>query len=350
MFRDFFVFFEVLLGASITPLLAHTYWNRQLIRKIKKLHPELDRVEHERIREERYPREDYYIPVGFITVIALIGMLSLFWTGFDAPVNGKKSSYNLLTTGVRYMGNKKVVPNNALEKEKNDKRTEEEKILDYYIKSIAALRFGFLGACIFSLTNFIRRYITMDLPPRVYYAMGIRVIVACAIALMIRFVTEDSLMNTDYLPALFFMIGLFPESGLEFLKTVFKSILGIGIDKRKFPLTMIEGISVFHEYRLREEGIDNVQNLATADLEDLVFKTSFCKNQVKDWISQSKLCLHFEKNMETFRDVGIRNMDEFLLVYDSKAISDALKIPADRLLAVGEVIKTLENAELIVKE
>jgi hypothetical protein len=53
----------------------------------------------------------------------------------------------------------------------------------------------------------------------------------------------------------------------------------------------VSGINLWIEYRLAEEGIENVQNLATADPITLAIHTHYNVRTLVDWIDQA-LLLH----------------------------------------------------------
>ncbi|HVS64427.1 MAG TPA: hypothetical protein VMT85_13095 [Thermoanaerobaculia bacterium] len=55
-------------------------------------------------------------------------------------------------------------------------------------------------------------------------------------------------------------------------------------------------------------GIDNAQNLAEAELIDLVLRTPFPPTQILDWIAQAKLFVCFKDRIEGLRSVGIRTI------------------------------------------
>jgi len=57
-------------------------------------------------------------------------------------------------------------------------------------------------------------------------------------------------------------------------------------------LTRLEGIDSWTEARLAEEGVDNVQALATAPLHRLVLRTHFTTQRVVDWVDQALLFVH----------------------------------------------------------
>ena len=67
-------------------------------------------------------------------------------------------------------------------------------------------------------------------------------------------------------------------------------LLNIGKPKQNdLPLQMVRGINIWKEYRLEEEGVENVQNLATADVVELAVKTHYNFRTLIDWIDQSIL-------------------------------------------------------------
>lgn len=68
-----------------------------------------------------------------------------------------------------------------------------------------------------------------------------------------------------------FSLGYFPNLAIRW----FGRISRTSVHERQrrsdaLPLSLIDGISELHESRLQDEGIDNVQNLAAANIRDLV--------------------------------------------------------------------------------
>jgi hypothetical protein len=57
------------------------------------------------------------------------------------------------------------------------------------------------------------------------------------------------------------------------------------------PLSQIDGLSVWHESRLDEEDIENVPNLATADIVELMLNTKIAPNRIIDWVDQALLLM-----------------------------------------------------------
>ena len=180
---------------------------------------------------------------------------------------------------------------------------------------LKAMQFGFLGAYIFSLQLVYRRYTTFDLQPIVYMYCALTIIAG----IVFNFVAFEAInalngpenasgLTEGLLPIVAFSLGYFPYLAIRWFNRVGYSALGVQRRRASFlPLGLIDGISQFHETRLRDEGIDNVQNLASAELDELLINTRFSAPQVIAWVDQAILYLYLESNeIETFRRGGIR--------------------------------------------
>ena len=65
------------------------------------------------------------------------------------------------------------------------------------------------------------------------------------------------------------------------------------------PISDLDGLTVWHEARLEEEDIENVPNMATADLLDLMLNTRFPPDRLVDWVDQAILYTHLGVDGET---------------------------------------------------
>jgi hypothetical protein len=85
-----------------------------------------------------------------------------------------------------------------------------------------------------------------------------------------------------------FLIGFFPELGLRALRQglagVVRALL-IGTDER-FPLRQLDGVTIWVQARFLEEGIEDMQNLATANLVDLMLYTRMPISRLVDWMTR----------------------------------------------------------------
>ncbi len=180
--------------------------------------------------------------------------------------------------------------------------------------SIVAITWAFMGSYLFALQYIFRRYVTFDLYPRVYYDVTIRILYAVTIALAIRFVHED-FAASSLAPAIFFVIGSFPDRGFAYLEGKLADLPGWSVNKemqaKNFPLSMIEGISLLHRPRFKELGIDNVQNLAAADFVELVVRTPFSEEVLINWMFEAKLLVVVGENMPRLKNVGINDVIAF---------------------------------------
>lgn len=234
-----------------------------------------------------YPR-GFILPVVFVTVLCLAGFTHLFFGDeLLTPVHR-----NLLLGGTS--------PLSGMEPEAAAERL-----------SLLVLVLAFTSAYLWSCQNVFRRLVTGDLGPGTYYSAGLRMTFAPLLALMISWLPGADTFGRDALPVMAFLIGIFPERGLHYLKQRIRIFSG---DKSaradELPCDMIEGVDVFHKLRLAEVGIDNAQNLAEANLIDLLLRTPYRAGQLIDWIAQAKLYLLFKQDIEKLRRVGVRSAFE----------------------------------------
>ncbi len=91
----------------------------------------------------------------------------------------------------------------------------------------------------------------------------------------------------------------------------------------RFPLSDLDGLTVWDQARLLEEGIEDVHALATANLVDLLLGTRVPVNTLVDWMDQALLCLSVSKEFgdrqprESLRMFGIRTATDLIRVWDS---------------------------------
>jgi hypothetical protein len=153
-------------------------------------------------------------------------------------------------------------------------------------------------------------------------------IYASFLSLMLSFLLE-SMPTREYtreiLPVVAFLTGMLPEQALVYIR----ERVGIFSERNAskaydFPLQMIEGINMFHRIRLSEVGIDNAQNLAEANIVELLLKTPFSPLQLIDWVAQAKLYIYFRSDIETLRSEGIRTVFDLRQICDNEQFIDQL--------------------------
>lgn len=175
---------------------------------------------------------------------------------------------------------------------------------------------AFLGAYLWGLQQIIIRYFRNDLVPGVYYNLGVRMIFAAIIALLIYQmihafgldpVGQEAGVGTGILPAIAFLIGIFPQRALRYMServNVFSSV--DQPNTGSIPLEMIQGITVDDKLRLVEEGVDTVSDLANADIIRLLFTTPYTTSQLIDWLLQAKLCVLVGDDIKELRAHAVR--------------------------------------------
>jgi tetratricopeptide (TPR) repeat protein len=194
-------------------------------------------------------------------------------------------------------------------------------------ETLLAVRFGFLGAYTFSMQLVYRRYTTLDLQPTVFMSCGLTLIAGIAFN-YVAFSMLSSLFgstpstNTEPLSGIeagalaiiAFSLGYFPNLAIRWFNQIASNALGVRQRRMDLlSLNMIEGISQFHEIRLREEGIDNIENLASLKIDELLLNTRFNAQQVIEWVDQAILFLYLRPgDVDSFRRGGIRRISDFL--------------------------------------
>ncbi len=189
-------------------------------------------------------------------------------------------------------------------------------LANYLTRDATPITFGFLGAYFFIVQMLLRRYFAADLSPKAYIYAVVRVVVVFLLALVLQLINAVSDLSPAYTSALSFVFGIFPTSGLNwFLRWVGEKFPFLrtqeGLDR--YPLVKIDGINTWHEARLLEEKVENVQNLATTSLDDLVIHTNFSPLQLVDWVDQALLYVHTKDRwMGAFQAAGVRTATDLL--------------------------------------
>lgn len=183
------------------------------------------------------------------------------------------------------------------------------------------LAYGFLGAYVFAIGSLVRQYVTDDLQQRYYASIVYRYLAVFVLAGLLTFLFPGE--PSGAILAAAFTIGFFPSMGIRIIVRIgtnlLNSISRVQVEgfEDEHPLHLLQGPNAYHEDRLLLEGIENIQNLACADIVDLMLKTRFPVEQLVDWIDQSLLYLHTGlKYLPFFRQKGVRSATDFIDVFD----------------------------------
>ena len=153
------------------------------------------------------------------------------------------------------------------------------------------LKFGFLGAYSFILQMLIRRFFQSDLRPSAYANALLRLIVVMILVTALYQVLPQS--NPRSAAAIAFVVGFFPLVGMQALQRAAATALRVVVPSLSppYPLNQIDGLSVWYEARLIEEGIEDMQSLATANFVDVILHTRVPVGRLVDWVDQAHLYL-----------------------------------------------------------
>ncbi len=126
--------------------------------------------------------------------------------------------------------------------------------------------------------------------------------------------------------ALAFLIGFFPETGLSLLKRSVATWTRVWVmqEEKSIPLERLEGINVYHQSRLLDEGVENVENLAHADIIELMLDTRIPLPTLVDWIDQAILLVHVpdRTDQDVLHASGVRTATDLEAAYDAARARD----------------------------
>jgi hypothetical protein len=97
--------------------------------------------------------------------------------------------------------------------------------------------------------------------------------------------------------AVAFVVGFFPLVGLQALQRVTSRALRWFVPPvtSEYPLDQLDGFNLWYEARLTEEGVEDMQNLATMNLVDVILHTRVPAGRLVDWTDQAFLLTHLER-------------------------------------------------------
>ena len=193
---------------------------------------------------------------------------------------------------------------------------------------VEALQFGFIGAYWFILQDVIRRYFRDDLKTAAYVSASARIILVAIVVTMVSLVPVGSSTQRNVLA---FFIGIFPQIGVQILKAaisgVFKGVVP-SLDT-PYPLSDLDGLTIWDQARLFEEGIEDLHGLVTANLVDVLLRTRVPVDRLVDWLDQALLYLHVPKAIDdrsprlALRAMAIRTATDLERAWDSREPSSA---------------------------
>jgi hypothetical protein len=182
------------------------------------------------------------------------------------------------------------------------------------IETARPVIFTFVGAYVFNVGAIIRRLYLVDLTDNVFWGETNRLLlsVGLAVTFLGKMPSAQSAANTTtasllsfqtYGPWFFFSIPLVAPLMVELFV---QQIITLTSKSRKrtagdLPLRAVKGIDLWKQFRLEEEGVESVQNLATADVLRLGVRTHYNLRTLIDWIDQAMLISRFGDKAEILK-------------------------------------------------
>jgi hypothetical protein len=169
-----------------------------------------------------------------------------------------------------------------------------------------ALSFGFAGAYVFFLETLLRRYYQADLRAGTYVGGYVRVVVALLVVLVL-FAALGARTPGEVVAAVAFVVGWFPNAGMQFLMRVVARRLRGPVPSLEpaYPLNRLDGLNLWYETRLLEEGIEDLENLVTARLVDVLLHTRVPVDRLVDWVDQALLLVHLPAEPSVVEQSGL---------------------------------------------
>jgi len=151
--------------------------------------------------------------------------------------------------------------------------------------------FSFLGVYLFNIGTMTRRVYLADMNEQVFWGAINRLLLSMGLAIVLSRWRRSAGLNESLI---FFTVGFLANIVLQYILEKALQLLNVTKPKRDdLALQMVKGINIWKEYRLEEEGIESVQNLATADLLELAVRTHYSIRTLIDWIDQSVVLSRF---------------------------------------------------------
>jgi hypothetical protein len=187
------------------------------------------------------------------------------------------------------------------------------------------LKFAFLGAYAFIVQSLIRRFFQSDLRPSAYAGSVLRIIVVLVTMVALhQLLGPVTSISTE--AAVAFVVGFFPVIAFQALQRAAATTLRVFVPQMTpdYPLNQLDGLNVWYEARLVEEGIEDMQNLATANLVDVILHTRVPVGRLVDWVDQAQLYLHLDRAERGYRERRL------VRAAPKPAVNDGGKAPPDQ--------------------
>ena len=159
------------------------------------------------------------------------------------------------------------------------------------------LGYAFVGAYLFNLQTFVRRFFQGDLKASAYAGGAVRIITALVIVAVLYWLPEPDLQGRSG-AVVAFVVGIFPLVGIQVLTRAASVVLRMVVPtlRSDYPLSELDGLNIWYETRLSEEGIEDMQNLTTMNLVDVMLHTRVPLGRLIDWLDQATLYMNLPRS------------------------------------------------------
>src|SRR4051812_9921360 len=206
---------------------------------------------------------------------------------------------------------------------------------------------AFLGGYIFQLRYLVRATLNQELGALAFVRGTLNMFQGVIVALIAYRVEAALLLPAPASSgsvafagsiAVAFVLGLYPNLGLnrigKIAKLKRKDLDEAALSASKIvPLEVIEGIDAETSYRLEENNLYDVQNLATVNPISLYAETPYPLLEIFDWVLQAQLCA----NVGTPAFIALRS-HKIRTIFDLERAVLAAGAPADYVKAIGAVM------------
>jgi len=215
--------------------------------------------------------------------------------------------------------------------------------------------FGFLGAYAFGVNLLVRRFLRNDLRPSAYAGFALRVIIVFLLAIGIHPLLNKLGADSATQAVVMFVVGIFPVIILRVVQRMISTTLRLVVPplSSDYPLSNLDGMSVWYESQLQGEGIEDMQGLVTTNIVDVVLHTRIQTGRLIDWIDQSILLLHLGGSEQDLapklRQLGIRTATDLLAVFPLEEMESGSKLTGSTKASLDAVAKLGIDATTVRK-
>jgi hypothetical protein len=219
----------------------------------------------------------------------------------------------------------------------------------YVRRSVATAGFAFLGGYVFNISYLVQQTLNQELSALAFARAALRLIqgVFLAVAAFHVFANvvpggafKEAVSESGFVVGLgaAFIFGYYPDPALRLISrssgVAMKYANQKALEKSEIiPLEIIEGIDHVTSFRLQENNLHDVQNLAVANPIELYVETPYTLVQTFDWVLQAQLCLVV--GVDAFIEL---RRHRIRTIFDLERAVLSKGVPGDYLRAIASVI------------